>query len=398
MSSLTCTDLSVACRRRGSNKYNIMTKEGQQENTSNQDDEISLKELIFKIREWWRYLLSKWMIIVFFGLLGGALGFVYAYFNKPIYTATTTFVLEDEKGGGGLGNLAGLASMAGVDLGGGGGGIFQGENILGLYKSRTMLEQTLTSSVDVGGKQQLLVDHYIKFNELRKKWEKQPNLVKLKFSADTVPNIGIIVKPNRLRDSILGVIVNDINKNYLSVTKPDKKLSTIQVDVKAKDEFFAKAFNDELVKNVNEFYINTKTKKTLQNVKILQHKTDSVRAVMNGSIFRAVAVADATPNLNPTRQVQRVAPAQQAQFSAETNKAVLSEMVKNLELTKMTLLKETPLIQVIDQPIYPLKMEKFGKTKGIFLGGILFGILICVVIVSKKVLKDIIEYERSEDY
>ena len=374
-----------------------MTTESQQ-NINTPDDEISLKELILKIREWWRYLLSKWMVIFVFGLLGGALGFAYAYFKKPIYTATTTFVLEDEKGGGGLGNLAGLASMAGVDLGGGGGGIFQGDNILGLYKSRTMLEQTLLTSVEINGNKQLLVDHYIEFNELRKKWAEKPALANLNFSLDTLRNGDLVIKPNRLRDSVLGVIVIDLNKNNLFVAKPDKKLSTIQVDVKATNELFAKTFNDELVKNVNEFYINTKTKKTLQNVKILQHKTDSVRAVMNGSIFRAVAVADATPNLNPTRQVQRVAPAQQAQFSAETNKAVLSEMVKNLELTKMTLLKETPLIQVIDQPIYPLKMEKFGKTKGIFLGGILFGILICVVIVSKKVLKDIIEYERSEDY
>lgn len=371
-----------------------MTKESQQEHINTQDDEISLKELILKISEWWKYLLSKWHIILFFGLLGGALGFTYAYFKKPIYTATTTFVLEDEKGGGGgLGNLAGLASMAGVDLGGGGGGIFQGDNILGLYKSRTMLEQTLMSSVDLHGSKQLLVDHYLDFNELRKKWQEKPELAQLQFKPDTVLNGVLLLKPMRLRDSVLGIIVDDINKNYLSVVKPDKKLSTIQVDVKAKDEFFAKAFNDELVKNVNEFYINTKTKKALQNVKILQHKTDSVRSVMNGSIYRAVAVADATPNLNPTRQVQRVAPAQQAQFSAETNKAVLSEMVKNLELTKMTLLKETPLLQVVDKPVFPLAKEKIGFIKASAIGGGLFGLLTIIWLLASAFFKVVLNEE-----
>ena len=38
-----------------------------------------------------------------------------------------------------------------------------------------------------------------------------------------------------------------------------------------------KAFNDNIVKNVNDFYIQTKTKIEFQNVQILQHQTDSVR-------------------------------------------------------------------------------------------------------------------------
>ncbi|MCZ4242920.1 Wzz/FepE/Etk N-terminal domain-containing protein [Pedobacter punctiformis] len=367
-----------------------MTTESQQYK-STESDEISLKDLLLKIRDWWRYLLSKWIIILSFGLLGGISGFAYAYFKKPIYTATTTFVLEDEKGSGGLGNLAGLASMAGVDLGGSGGGIFQGDNILQLYKSRSMLEKTLLSSIIIKGKNQLLIDRFIESNELKKKWAEKPKLLSLNFRADSIQDGFPILKTNRLRDSILGVIVLDLNKNYLVVTKPDKKLSTIQVDVKAKDELFAKAFNDELVKNVNEFYVNTKTKKTLQNVKILQLKTDSVRSVMNGAIYTAVAVADATPNLNPTRQVQRVAPVQKAQFSAETNKVILSEMAKNLEMTKMALLKETPLIQVIDQPIYPLEKKKLGYLKGIVLGGILAGILTVMYLSISSFLQNILK-------
>lgn len=354
------------------------------------NDEISLKELILNIKEWFKYLLSKWIIILIISLCGGILGFFYAQSKKAIYKASTTFVLEDERGGGGLGNLAGLASMAGVELGGSGGGIFEGDNILELYKSRTMLEKTLLTPFEKNGKQDLLINEYIDFNQLREDWAKEKKLNNLRFTADTLFGPNKILRHERLKDSILGEIVSDINKNYLTVTKPDKKLATIQVDVKAKDEIFAKSFNDQLVKNVNEFYVQTKTKKTLQNVRILQKKTDSVRAVMNGAIYTAVAVNDATPNLNPTRQIQRVAPSQRAQFSAESSKAILAEMVKNLELTKMSLLKETPLIQVIDEPIYPLKKEKFGKFKGIVLGGFLFGFVTTLFLVIRKIYKNII--------
>jgi hypothetical protein len=365
-----------------------MTLESQR--IQNDEDEISIKELILIVREWLHYILSKWMYILAFGILGGILGFAYAYSKKPIYTASTTFVLEDEKSGG-LGSLAGLASIAGVDLGGSAGGIFQGDNILQLYKSRSMLEKTLLSNVEIDGVYQLLIDRYITVNHLKKKWAKRLDLVNLKFAPDSLKKGLPTLKENRLKDSILGVVVADLNKNYLSVAKPDKKFSTIQVDLRAEDEFFAKTFNDELVKNVNEFYINTKTKKTLQNVQILQHKTDSVRSVMNGAIYTAVIVADATPNLNPTKQVQRVAPAQKAQFSAETNKAVLSSLIQNLEMSKVALLKETPLIQVIDKPIYPLKSEKFGKAKGIIIGGLLFGLVAIVILILKKYYKIILQ-------
>lgn len=344
-----------------------MTTESQQYKNT-ESDEISLKELLLKIAAWWRYLLSKWLIILIFGIIGGVLGFTYAYIKKPIYTATTTFVLETGEKGGGLGAYAGVASMMGIDLGSGGGGLFQGDNILDLYKSRKMIEKTLFSPRDTISSTPL-IERYLEIYKEREGWSNSPRLKGLKFTVDNLNNATDISKPEqRLRDSVIGIIVETIGNSSLTVAKPDKKLSIIKVDVKSIDEIFAKRFNEELVKNVNDFYIQTKTKKALDNVQILQHKTDSVRAVMNGAIYSAALVADATPNLNPTRQVQRAAPVQKAQFSAETNKAVLSEMVKNLELAKITLLKETPLIQTIDDPIYPLKKDKLGIIKGMILG------------------------------
>jgi hypothetical protein len=365
----------------------MVTTERQQ---NMKNDEISLKEVILKINEFWRYFLSKWGIILIFGLLGASLGLVYALIKKPVYTATTTFVLEDDKGVGGLGNLAGLASMAGVDIGGGG-SIFQGDNILELYKSRKMLLQTLLTDVPINGKKQSLATRYIEFNELRKSWDKQPELLKLQFLSDSLQNGNPYLKPNRARDSIFTIIVTDISKNYLNVTKQDKQSSIIKVDVKSKDEFFAKAFNEQIVKNVNGFYLQTKIRKSLENVQIMQRKTDSVRSVMNGSIYTAVQVSDATPNLNPTRQVQKIAPAQKAQFSAETNKTILGTLVQNLEMSKVALMKETPLLEVIDQPVYPLTKEKVGIVKAVVIGAFLFGFLTIVFLLFKKVFKGIME-------
>lgn len=340
-------------------------------------DEISLKELVLKAKDWLEYLQSQWLIITLFCVVGGGLGYAYAYLTKPTYTATTTFVLEDGEKASGLSGLGGLASIAGLDIGGSGGGIFQGDNIIELYKSRMMIQKTLLSQVNIANKNRLLIDYFIQFNNLKSKW-KNTNWSTISFSDHNTSST---------KDSILREVVKDIRKNYLTVAKPDKKLSKIQVDIRSEDEIFAKIFCEQLVDAVNNFYIQTKTKRSSNNVAVLQHKTDSVRNVMNREIYTSVAVGDATPNLNPTRQVQRVAPVQKAQFSAETNKAVLGEMVKNLELTKISLLKETPLVQIIDQPILPLEKERIGRIRSFLIGCSLFGILSILFLSARRSLK-----------
>ena len=89
-------------------------------------DEISLKELIQKLGEWWKYLLSKWMVIVFCALVGSGIGFLYASIKKPEYKAVVTFALEDDKqSSGGLSGALGLASSLGIDLGTSAGGGIQ---------------------------------------------------------------------------------------------------------------------------------------------------------------------------------------------------------------------------------------------------------------------------------
>lgn len=341
-------------------------------------DEVTLKSALLNIRRYIKYLKSKWILISTVIVLGSMIGYMYARSKKVTYSASTTFVLEDGNGSSGLGNLGGLASIVGVDVRSSS-GLFQGDNILELYRSRKMIEATLLTTIVLNGKKTTLLNEYIKINNLREHWINDDN----KLSNIDFINSQSLPKPNRLIDSLLGLVSADINKNYLSVSKPDKKLSIVKVQVNATDEVFAKVFNDKIVENVNDFYIRTKTKKAIENTVILQQKTDSVRRVMNGDIYSSVAVADATPNLNPTRQVQRAVPAQKSQFSAETNKTILGELVKNLEMSKMALLKEAPLIQVIDQPVFPLDRQKFGSIKGLALGGITFG-LICIMVLSLR--------------
>lgn len=343
--------------------------------TQVQNDEISLRELILKIREWCHYLLSSWKFILLAGVLGAVLGLIYAYSKKPLYTATCTFVLDEGKSGGGLSQYAGLAAMAGINIGGGASdGLFQGDNILELYKSRRMLQETLLSYGQFNGKKDLLINRYIEINNLRKRWENNSKLKDLSFNVPAE-------EFTRINDSVMIAIVSDIRKNYLKVAKLDKKLSIIQVEVKSNDEAFAKNFNDAVVANVNRFYVETKTRKSMDNLRILQRQADSVRSVLNASIGGAASALDANPNANTALQTLRV-PSQKKQIDVQANTAMYAEIVKNLEMAKLSTRQDAPLIQVIDNAAYPLEKTVLGKLKGLFLGGTLFGFLsVCFLLI-----------------
>ena len=348
------------------------------------NDEISLKELFQKGKEWFNYLLSQWKIILIAGIIGAALGLAYSFSKKPIYTATLSFALEDEKSGGGLGSALGLASSFGIDLGGGGGSIFTGSNLTELFKSRSMVEKTLLSPVVVEGKTISLAEMYIQNNKWRKSWKDNPKFASLEF----LPNANRKLY-TRVQDSIMGKMYENLSKGGLSVAQKDKKISIISIDVTSQNELFAKYFCEALAKKVSDFYVDTKSKKARMNMAILQHQTDSIRGELNGAITGVAVANDNTFNLNPALNVRR-APSARRQVDVQANTAILTELVKQSELAKVTLRKETPLIQVIDRPILPLAKERFGKAKGLILGGFLAGLMVVFFLIFKRIIRQLV--------
>ena len=341
------------------------------------NDEISLKELIQKGKEWFSYLLSQWKIIVLAGVIGAVLGLAYSFIKKPVYTATLSYALEDEKSGSGLGALS-LASSFGLDLGSSGGGVFSAANLMEFFKSRSMVEKTLLSSVVFQGKNISLAEMYIQDKKWRDNWKEKPKLKSIQFLPNANRN-----QFTRKQDSILGLIYSDLLKSSLTVEQKDKKVAIGTITTQSANEFFAKYFTEALAKTVSEFYIKTKSKKARMNMDILQRQTDSIRRELNGAITGVAVANDNTFGLNPAMNVRR-APSARRQVDVQANTAILTELVKQTELAKVTLRKETPLIQVIDQPILPLKKEKFGKSKGIMIGGgILFFLTVLGLIVRR---------------
>jgi hypothetical protein len=363
-----------------------MQSENNSSNTHFENDEISLKELILKIREWYQFLLTKWKLILAVSAIGGAIGITYAFLQKPIYKAVLTFAMEDEKNsGGGLSGALGLASSFGIDLGGtGGGGAFSGANLIALMTSRKIVEKTLLSPVEYKGQTISLADYYIAFNEFGEEWNKNPSLKNIRFPV-TSDRSNFTLQ----QDSILKYICSSIVINNLSVVQIDKKISIINLTLNSFEEIFSKEFCETLAKVTSDYYVEIKSKKSRINVDVLQKQVDSIRAELNSAITGVAAASDNVYNLNPAFNVKKT-PSTRRQVDVQANTAILTQLVASLELSKVSLRKETPLIQIIDRPILPLDKVKVSKIKSFLVGGFSTGLLTILYLVFTCWYKKII--------
>ena len=336
------------------------------ENKHFSDNQFTFREVVQNLQDWFRYFISQWKTLVFAGIIGLGLGALVSIFKKPVFHAETSFVLE-EGDAGGISQMSGLASLVGVNLGslGSTSGLFQGDNIMELYRSDRMLGETLLSPFD---EEKLLIDRFVEFEELDEKWASKVDFASLDFS---IPRDNFSIT----QDSVIFEVAKLIRERQLAVSKPDRKLSIIQVSISSKDEAFAKVFNETLVGKVNTFYFETKTKKTGENLAILQSQADSVRAILDESIGAYASAQDRVPNANPLLTSATVE-SRKRQIDVQATGAVYQEIVKNLEIAKVNHRNNSPLIQIIDSPRFPLKRTEIRLVKGMVLGAIITGFLV----------------------
>lgn len=352
-------------------------------NMATESDEILLKDVLKKVKEIANYLFSHWRIILIAGIIGGGLGIAYSCSKKPTYTATLSYVLEDENSGGGLGGALSLAGTLGLGGGNNGGGVFSGSNLTELFKSRNMVEKTLLTPVKVKEKEISLAEMYIQINKWRDGWNTKSNYSTIQFPPNSDRK-----NFTRAQDSILGLIYNNLSKGSLSVEQKDKKTAITSIEVASGDELFSFYFCEALARQVGKFYVETKSKKARINMEILYKQTDSIRRELNSAIGGVAIANDNIFMLNPAHNIRR-APSSRRQVDVQTNTAILAELVKQSELARVTLRKETPLIQVIDKPILPLPKEKFGKTKGLLIGGFLAVLMATIFLLFKKLFSGV---------
>ena len=320
------------------------------------------------------YLKQKKLIIIIAMIAGLAFGIFYSTVKKPLYTATLNFSIEGDDNMGG-GSLLSLASQFGLNLGGGGlSGVFAGDNVMELFKSRRIIEQSLLQSYN--GTDKSLADEYLDILGWRSSGDLNPNL----FPLNSAKEFG------REQDSLMGAMHEFITKAVLEVGKPDKNLNIYYISFKSSDETFTKQFTEGIADEVKKFYIDTKTKRAKETVDMLQRKADSLRRAYDYALYGRAALSDA--NLNPAFQTPQVGE-QKKQTDITVLGTAYGELLKNLEVAKFTLLKSTPLLQIIDVPHYPLEKKTYPYWLYMPLGLIGFACVAIFFLISFKIISEI---------
>ena len=322
-----------------------------------------LANFLFMMRQ---ELYKNFIAIVIVMLSGVILGFSYWYTSPHKFESKITFVVEEGKAS--LGGLASIAGQFGFDLPGAGvGGLLAGENVILFLKSEQLCREVLETPY-FGDSSLTLARKYAETHQWDKVWEKKfPNL-KLSFR----PKAGF--ESNRVEDSLMHIIVSSILKNDLSIAKPDKKATFVEVNVQMYDENLAILFSQRLVNLTINKYVESRTLVKQVNVQKLQKRADSLLAILNQRTYTSGLMQQPIVDVNPGMKLQQI-PVEISVRDKTIISAIYIEVAKNLELAKVSLSQEAPVIQIVDKDWPPLADKKVKLLISIF-----FGLAITIVI------------------
>ena len=333
----------------------------------------SNNRLSFIIKAYLSYLLLKKRWIFLSVIVGMLLGLSYVLLKPIKFKARSSFVVEDSKSIGSsgiLGALSGQFSSEIMSALGGGSNLLSGENILELSKSRSLLRKTFLTYYN--GTNQTLADIYAEKLKLKKKWEKSSKVgVYIQFSP-------VDKKFSRIQDSLLNTLIVRVIEKDMSIFKPDRRLSLFELDISMRDEILASEFCQRLLSTISEFYINTKTKRLRGNISRLQFLADSLQKRTNSSIQTSAQSNLSLIDINPQfiqENIQNTIDSREELLST----TIYTEVIKNLEISKVSLLQETPTIQVIDAPDTPLEDNKNEWNEGL-VGGFGAGFILSIIV------------------
>ena len=321
--------------------------------TNTGTETIKYSELKAVIQRFLNYFISQYKIILYITLITSALGLLYGKLQPSTFKATSTFIVEDKSGKGG-GGLSGLASQFGIDVGGltgGGAGLFDGDNILEIIKSRSIIEKVLLTKMEEPSslKGQTIADYYIQINNLAPAFEsKNINVKSLNFASLTEG-----AKHTIQQDSILYILYSRINKN-LNVEKKNKKSTIITLEVVSGDQVFSKTFAEQLLKQTSDLYIDIKTGNLSRSIDRIQQKADSLQRSLSNIYQNSFQINSSRTEISNRDKT----------FSS----TLYAEVVKNLETLKLSLINQTPVIQVLDTPKYPLFDQRTPARYSLIIG------------------------------
>lgn len=344
-----------------------------------QSDEITLRELVLELREYWVEIRRNWMTVTLIAL-PFVVYFAYRAFTKPVtYTAQLTFMLNEDKGGGGiasmLGQFGGLLGSSEVG--------YQLEKILEIARARRIIASAFFEKCNLNGQEDFYANHVIRVQHLHDKWKKDSTLTGFLF---TQGNPAIFNRTeNKALLALYGEMIGDEGVEHAMFgTSLNNDTGIMTLSLNSRNETLAIDILLTLYKNVSAFYIEKSIQRESETFEILAQKRDSLARVLNSNDYAAAAFDEKSRGL--LQETQKV-PSTRYRRNTQILSLMYSEALKNAEFAEFALKNSTPFLSLIDVPIPPIKPDPQGRAMSVATGILLGIILGTLFIVGRKAFR-----------
>ena len=344
----------------------------------NINKDISISSLFNQIKQLVKFIRLKIKPLILGVIVSASLGVTYSFIKKPTYSSHLSFLVNENQSPS-L-NLSSLAGMAGI--GNIGGGSISEDKLVFLATSRYILSTTLLSKISINSKETSLANLYIDVYKMENG-----------FKADTALKGFTYFKNNSIdsltyqENKVMGIIVKHIEDTKSLKVESKKKSGIVSqssgiitVDYHSKNEDLSKYFLDLLYSNLSKHYIEKSIQRQLKNYRLIKKRADSLSDLLFDRENDGAKLVD--ENLNIAKMSGRLK-IERTRRESELLFLMHSEVLKNLEVAKFNLESQTPALQLIDSPIFPLKVEHPSAIKFGLLASVLgFIVTLCSLLIA----------------
>ena len=356
----------------------------EQEKRYIEEDEITLKELILKVQEYFWEVVRNWKWVVLITIPFVAF-FLYKAISTPVtYQAELTFMVNEDDGGG-LGGMSAILGQFGI--GGGGRGKNNLDKILALAKSQRIIHETLLTKVEVEGKEDYIANHIINFYGPSEEWTNETSdLASLYFRQDSVASFDRATM--KTLKSVYQKVIGSAKVTGLLSTGYAESTGIMFLKTTSEKEELSIQLLKVLYDNLSKFYVTKTIEKQQQTFDVMFEKVDSIKEEMTKKEYALANFLDTNRSLLNNRS-------KLTQMRLKRDIQVLTEAygasLKNFEIADFSLKNKTPFIQIIDTPFAPLPVVSASMKKNLILGVFLGGIVGLLFVVGRKILRDTME-------
>lgn len=338
------------------------------------DDEITLKEIIQKLKIFYHEVLKNWYLVLLF-CLPITTYFIYKHFQtKDIYNAETKFLVEGSSGGSGISGLLGQFGIRSS-------GKFNPYKVIEVAKSKVLIKKVLFKKLN----NDYLINQIIQQYNLDEQWAKnKPEWKGFRFKNSEFDSF--TEKESQAFVGVINVILGGKKiKNPLLSFGYDEDTGIFSYNVSTQKEDLTMALINNAYSELKYFFEEEIVSGQLGTTVILKQKADSIQSLINRKSIQIASHQDQTLGL-----VYSTPGAKKSILEKEIQALTIAyaEVLKSYEMADINLKDTRPMFLKLDESLDPLEPVQSSLIINIIKGFLIGFIIAIIFIISRFIIRN----------